>query len=148
MLRLLLSLKGWRLLRNAVVLELGHVGAVVAVIAREVCLFVCAAPALLGCVIVSAANLTELPSAGVGFAAEDRGRNVPVLAALVQAGVLGRCCEIDVGHRCVREADVAWRMLVLLLLRRRRRKVDVACRRLVLILLLMLDRCGCEVGAV
>ena len=108
----------------------------------------CAAPALLGGVVMRAANLTEWSSAGVGFAAEDRGRYVPVLSALVQAGVLGWCREVDVGCGCVREADVAWWLLVLLLLRWRSCKVDVACRRLVLILLLMLDRCGCKVGAV
>ena len=98
----------------------------------------CAAPALLGGVVMRAANLTEWSGAGIGVAAENRGRYVPVLAALVQAGVFGWCREVDVG--CM--------LLVLLLLRWRGRRVDVTCRRLVLILLLVLDRCGCEVGAV
>ena len=72
MLSLMLMLEWRGLLGDAVVLELGRVGSVVAVVAGQVCLFVRAAPALLCGVIVRAANLTKCRSARVRLAAKNR----------------------------------------------------------------------------
>ena len=74
MLWLLLMLVLLGLLRGAcecaVVLEPWHVGSIVAVIARKVCLLVRATPALVGRMIVRATDLAKWPGAGVGFAAQ------------------------------------------------------------------------------
>jgi len=139
------SLRLWR----TVVLEPWHVGSIVAVVAGQVCVLVCAPPALVSCVVVRAANLTEHPCAGVGPAAERSRGYVPVFAALVQAGVLGYCCEVDAGccwlllillDRCSGEVNAGWLLELLL----SRWALLPGYRLLPLLLLLRVWRAGLE----
>lgn len=101
MLWLLLELVLLGLLQRAcgrsVILEPRRVGSIVAVIAGKICLLVRATPALVGCVVVRATDLAKWSGAWVGFAAEHGRGHVPIVTALVQAGMFGCCGEVDVG---------------------------------------------------